>query len=140
MRTFETLVAKSRQSLQFIDSSIIRVHQRAAGGKKRARSRHWPVSWRIEHQVSCCRRRTWLAGAADAEARAGLGTRGGTGVDQDLPLAEAFVGDRGYDWKYPVDLVNSKGGDAEIRTQRHVKKQRPSSLSCWRRPPVAKGL
>jgi transposase len=34
---FETLAAKSPQSMQMIDSSIIRAHQHAAGGKKGAR-------------------------------------------------------------------------------------------------------
>ena len=34
---FETLAAQSPQSLQLIDSSIIRAHQHAAGGKKGVR-------------------------------------------------------------------------------------------------------
>jgi transposase len=50
LRIFETLAAKSPQSMQFIDSSIIRAHQHAAGGKKGSGSRHWPFSWRTEHQ------------------------------------------------------------------------------------------
>lgn len=37
LRVFETLAAQSPQSLQFIDSSVIRAHQHAAGGKKVAR-------------------------------------------------------------------------------------------------------
>ncbi len=37
LRIFETFAAQSPQSLQFIDSSIIRAHQHAAGGKKGAR-------------------------------------------------------------------------------------------------------
>ena len=37
LRIFETLAAKSPQSMQMIDSSIIRAHQHAAGGKKGAR-------------------------------------------------------------------------------------------------------
>ena len=37
VRIFEALAAKSPQSLQLIDSSIIRAHQHAAGGKKGAR-------------------------------------------------------------------------------------------------------
>jgi transposase len=34
---FEALAGQSPQSLQFIDSSIVRAHQHAAGGKKGAR-------------------------------------------------------------------------------------------------------
>jgi len=37
LRIFEALSARSPQSLQFIDSSIVRAHQHAAGGKKGAR-------------------------------------------------------------------------------------------------------
>lgn len=37
VRVFETLAAQSPQSMAFIDSSIIRVHQHAAGGKKGAK-------------------------------------------------------------------------------------------------------
>jgi transposase len=37
LRIFETLSANSPQSLQLIDSSIIRAHQHAAGGKKGVR-------------------------------------------------------------------------------------------------------
>ena len=37
LKVFETLAAKSPQSMQLIDSSIIRAHQHAAGGKRGAR-------------------------------------------------------------------------------------------------------
>jgi transposase len=37
LKVFETLAARSPQSMQLIDSSIIRAHQHAAGGKKGAR-------------------------------------------------------------------------------------------------------
>jgi transposase len=37
LKIFETLAARSPQSMQLIDSSIIRAHQHTAGGKKGAR-------------------------------------------------------------------------------------------------------
>ena len=37
LKVFETLAAKSPQSMQLIDSSIIRAHQHAAGAKKGVR-------------------------------------------------------------------------------------------------------
>ena len=37
LRIFETLAARSPQSMQLIDSSIIRAHQHAAGAKKGVR-------------------------------------------------------------------------------------------------------
>lgn len=37
VRVFEALAAQSPQSMQFIDSTIVRAHQHAAGGKKGVR-------------------------------------------------------------------------------------------------------
>jgi len=37
LKVFEALAARSPQSMQLIDSSIIRAHQHAAGGKRGAR-------------------------------------------------------------------------------------------------------
>ncbi len=37
LRVFETLAARSPQSLHLIDSTIVRAHQHAAGGKRGAR-------------------------------------------------------------------------------------------------------
>ena len=53
LRMFETLAAHSPQSLQLIDSSIIRAHQHAAGGKRGSGQRHRPFLWRTEHQDQC---------------------------------------------------------------------------------------
>lgn len=50
LRIFEVLAEQSPQSMALIDSSIIRVHQHAAGGKRGSGSRHWPFSWRTDHQ------------------------------------------------------------------------------------------
>ncbi len=41
-----------------------------------------------------------------------------------LPPAKAFVGDRGYDARNLVELVNARGGCAQIPTQRDRKVQR----------------
>ena len=41
LRVFEALAARSPQSLQLIDSSIVRAHQHAAGGKRGARNRRF---------------------------------------------------------------------------------------------------
>jgi transposase len=50
LRIFEALAAKSPQSLQLIDSSIIRAHQHAAGGKKGVRITPSAVLVETEHQ------------------------------------------------------------------------------------------
>lgn len=50
-----------------------------------------------------------------------------------LPPAEAVVGDRGYDWNYLIDLVASRGGRAEIPTQRDRKVQRSVEPALYRR-------
>jgi transposase len=50
VRVFETLSAKSPDSMALIDSSIIRAHQYAAGGKRGPGSRHRSFSWKTKHQ------------------------------------------------------------------------------------------
>jgi transposase len=50
LRIFETLAAASPQSMQLIDSSVVRAHQHAAGGKRGSGSRHRPFSWRTDQQ------------------------------------------------------------------------------------------
>jgi len=51
---------------------------------------------------------------------------------EGLPTAQAFVGDRGYDWQALVDLVKSKGGCAHIPTQRDRKVQRSVDHALYR--------
>lgn len=72
LRVFEALAAASPQSMQLIDSSIVRAHQHAAGGKKGSGSRHWPFSWRIDQQDPCRRRREGIAGPSRADGRTGF--------------------------------------------------------------------
>lgn len=52
---------------------------------------------------------------------------------EGLPPAEALVADCGYDWQRLVNLVNATGGNAQIPTQRHVKKQRSVDHHLYRR-------
>lgn len=59
LRIFEALAARSPQSLHLIDSSIVRAHQRAAGGKKGGGSRHWSLPWVTEHEDQRRGRRVW---------------------------------------------------------------------------------
>ena len=49
-----------------------------------------------------------------------------------LPAAQAFVGDRGYDARALVDLVNARGGCAQIPTQRDRKTQRSVDPALYR--------
>jgi transposase len=49
-----------------------------------------------------------------------------------LPTANAFVGDRGYDWQALIDLVKSRGGSAHIPTQRDRKIQRSVDRELYR--------
>jgi transposase len=50
VKVFEALAARSPGSMALIDSSIIRAHQHAAGGKRGRGSRHRSFSWRTEHE------------------------------------------------------------------------------------------
>jgi len=41
----------------YLDSTIVRAHQHAAGAEKKRRVGSWSFSWGIEHQNPCLRRR-----------------------------------------------------------------------------------
>jgi transposase len=49
-----------------------------------------------------------------------------------LPAARAVIGDRGYDWRYLVEFVEARGGQAHIPTQRSRKVQRTADPMLYR--------
>jgi transposase len=49
-----------------------------------------------------------------------------------MPVAKALIADRGYDWQFLVDLVNTRGGNAQIPTQKNVKIQRSVDYGLYR--------
>lgn len=51
---------------------------------------------------------------------------------EGLPAAQAFVGDRGYDWQALVDLVRARGGCPHIPIQRDRKVQRSVDHGLYR--------
>ena len=104
VKVFEVLAAKSPKSMALIDSSIIRAHRRAAGGKKGARI---TFSWRTEHQDQRCRR----AGAAHADGRAGSRSRRRCNCRH-------VVADRGYDADALLKLSRASGAKAHIPSTR----------------------
>ena len=133
VRVFEALSASSPGSMHLIDSSIIRAHQHAAGGKKRG----------PDHAIG--------------RSRGGLSTKINALVDQDgLPLrivlsagqasdkaavealidglkpAKALVADRGYDARAVIEMVETRGGRAHIPTQRDRKIQRSIDPAIYR--------
>ncbi len=122
LRVFESLAAQSPQSLQLIDSSIIRAHQHAAGGKKGG----------ADHAIGRSR------GGLNTKIHAVVDERGlpmkllltrGEASDKaaapallrNLPHGCDVVADKGYDWWYLVDIVEAQGGRAHIPTQRGCK-------------------
>ncbi|MEW6124573.1 MAG: IS5 family transposase [Pseudomonadota bacterium] len=133
LKVFEALAASSPQSLHLIDSSIIRAHQHAAGGKKGGpdhaigRSRGG-LSTKINalvNQDGLPLRIVLSAGqASDKAAVAAL-------ID-GLPPAPALVADRGYDAKAIIDLVAARGGCAHIPTQKDRKVQRSIDPAIYR--------
>ncbi|TKT67199.1 IS5 family transposase [Rhizobiaceae bacterium LC148] len=131
LRVFEALASASPQSMQLIDSSIIRAHQHAAGGKKGARhaigrSRGGLTS-KIHVVVDENRlpvRVALTSGQASDKAAA-------PGLLEGLP-ASTVVADRGYDWQHLIDLVGQRGGQAHIPTQRDRKVQRSVDPEIYR--------
>ncbi|UFN46857.1 IS5 family transposase [Roseomonas sp. OT10] len=133
LRVFEALAATSPQSLHLIDSSIIRAHQHAAGGKKGGpdhaigRSRGG-LSTKINvlvNQDGLPLRIVLSAGQASDKAAV-------EALIDGLPPAQALVADRGYDAQAILDLVRDRGGCAHIPTQRDRKIQRSVDPTLYR--------
>lgn len=132
LRVFEALAAASPQSMQLIDSSIIRAHQHAAGGKKGRGSRHrrsrGGLTSKIhvvvdEHGLPV--RLALTPGQASDKATA-------PGLLEGLREASIVIADRGYDWQRLIDLVSRRRGQAHIPTQRDRKLQRSVDPSLYR--------
>jgi transposase len=114
LKVFEALAQHSPQSLQLIDSSIIRAHQHAAGGKKGAR---------ITPSVSLGGLSTKIHAVVDDD---GLPIRivltAGQAHDQsvvpellrDLMPGSDVVADRGYDSDAVLDLIRQAGARPHI--------------------------
>jgi len=51
---------------------------------------------------------------------------------EGLPLSQAVIADRGYDWQHLIDFVSSRGGLAHIPTQRDRKAQRSVDRQLYR--------
>jgi len=92
------------QSMQFIDSSIIRAHQHAVGGKGGAdnaigRSRGGLTTkiHAIVDENGLPVKLLLTPGHASDKATA-------QSLLEGLPSAKAFVGDRAYDWQHLIDL------------------------------------
>ncbi|WP_293878138.1 MULTISPECIES: IS5 family transposase [unclassified Sphingomonas] len=134
VRVFETLAAGAPASMHLIDSSIVRAHQHAAGGKKGGadhaigRSRGG-LSTKINalvDQDGLPLRITLSAGQASDKAAVGA-------LIDGLPPARALVADRGYDARAVIDLVRLHGGCAHIPTQRDRRIQRSIDPAIYRR-------
>jgi transposase len=50
-----------------------------------------------------------------------------------LPTAQAVIGDRGYDWKYLIEFIALRGGQAHIPTRRDRKTQRSVDPALYRK-------
>nr|WP_235891101.1 IS5 family transposase [Pararhizobium mangrovi] len=134
LRVFEALAAASPQSMQLIDSSIVRAHQHAAGGKKgvrnhaigRSRGGLTSKIHVVVDEKGLPVRLALTAGQASDKASA-------PGLLQALPAASIVVADRGYDWQHLIDLVRERGGKAHIPTQRDRKVQRSVDPAIYRK-------
>jgi transposase len=134
LRIFEALAAKSPQSLQLIDSSIIRAHQHAAGGKKGpdnaiGRSRGG-LSTKINAVVDQAGMpvRIVLSQGQSSDKTVAPSLIEGLAPQRDL------IADRGCDARAIIELVERRGGRAHIRTCRDRKVQRSVDRELYRGP------
>ncbi|MCH8092729.1 MAG: IS5 family transposase [Proteobacteria bacterium] len=133
LRVFEALSEQSPDSLHLIDSSIVRAHQHAAGGKKGGpdhaigRSRGG-LSTKI-HAVVDARglpvRFVLTPGQASDKAAV-------PALIEGLRPARDVVADRGYDARAILELLAEHGSRPHIPTQRNRKVQRSVDPAIYR--------
>ncbi|MDP9196221.1 MAG: IS5 family transposase [Pseudomonadota bacterium] len=126
-------VAQSPQSMQMIDSSIVRAHLHAAGGKKggpdnaigRSRGGLTSKIHAAVDETGMPLRILLTAGQASDKAAV-------PELIATLKPGRDLVADRGYDWMALVELVRKRGGATHIPTQRDRKTQRSVSPAIYR--------
>ena len=130
---FSSLAERSPESMAFIDSSIIRAHQHAAGGKKGGaehaigRSRGG-LSTKINAVVDengLPIRLSLSAGQASDKAAA-------PALIDSLTRTAHVVADRGYDAMALVAQIHASGAQAHIPTQRDRRAQRSVDHAIYR--------
>ncbi|MCH8097290.1 MAG: IS5 family transposase, partial [Proteobacteria bacterium] len=133
LRVFEALSEQSPDSLHLIDSSIVRAHQHAAGGKKGARNHaigrsRGGLSTKI-HAVVDARglpvRFVLTPGQASDKAAV-------PALIEGLRPARDVVADRGYDARAILELLAEHGSRPHIPTQRNRKVQRSVDPAIYR--------
>jgi len=144
LRIFEALAAKSPQSLQLIDSSIIRAPtSMRRDGKKGSRITPSAVlvgglSTKINAVVDhcgCCR-----FGAVLSQRFRPSGQGGGAGLARRIAArSRRPSADRGYDAGAIIDLVRDHGGRPHIPTQRDRKVQRSVDPQLYRQRNLDRG-
>jgi transposase len=133
LRVFEVLAAASPQSMQLIDSSIVRPTRMPPVVKRRSdhtiggRSRGGLTS-KI-HVVISMSRGCRSVSRLHRDRRP---TRPAPGLLEGLLPAPVVVPDRGYDWQHLIDWVSQRGGQAHIPT-RAIESLRSVDPTLYRR-------
>ncbi|MGH7057992.1 MAG: IS5 family transposase [Acetobacteraceae bacterium] len=133
LKIFQALARRSPASLHLIDSSIIRAHQHAAGGKKGG----------PDHAIGRSR------GGLSTKIHAIVDARGlpirflltpGQASDkttfpalvEGLHLARDVIADRGFFARAIIDLIEAGGAKAHIPSQSNVRVRRVVDLALYR--------
>ncbi|HVX76938.1 MAG TPA: IS5 family transposase [Bradyrhizobium sp.] len=132
LRIFEALAARSPDSLHLIDSSIVRAHQHAAGGKKGARitigRSRGGLSTKIHAVVDAVGLPVRLlltpGQASDKTTLPNL-------IEGLRPALEA-IADRGYSARFIIELFAQRGTTAHIPSQSNVRVVRTVDLQRYR--------
>ncbi|WP_407646482.1 IS5 family transposase [Henriciella aquimarina] len=133
INVFNALAQQSPESMAFIDSSIIRAHQHAAGRKKGGPDHaiglsRGGLSTKIHAVVDEAGLPIRLAlspGQASDKAT-------GAALIASLRQARHVVADRGYDARALIEQIEAAGAEAHIPTQRDRKVQRSVARDIYR--------
>ncbi|MEY8827319.1 IS5 family transposase [Sedimentitalea sp. XS_ASV28] len=132
VQVFEALAEKSPDSMQFIDSPIIRAHQHAASGKKGRRSRIGRSRGGLSTKINAMVDHRGLPVVITLSPGQGSDKAAVAGLLAAHPAPGEVVADRGYDARAILELIAARGGRGHIPTQRDRKAQRSVDPAIYR--------
>lgn len=113
----------------FIDSTIVRAHQHAAGAKKTRPASDRAVAWRTDDQAALGRRRGRQSAAPGSHRGANCRIDCALEMVDDLRCG-ALIADKGYDANALVDAVEASGTQVVSHRVPIAWCLAPTSVSC----------
>ena len=106
-----------------IDSTYVRAHRSAHGGKRGEGADHRSFAWRPDHQNPCRHGPAWPARNPASHARHVSDVTAATELLDQRPPAKTVIADKGYDADRLRSALRAKGARPVIPGRRNRKKR-----------------